>query len=446
MTKRVALFVPGIMGSELWHEKELVWPGPVSELKLPYTRMSLLMRTDLVVGDVIRRIWLKDVYAGLIDDLETCGFSESGDLPTLICFAYDWRSDNRLAAAQLADLLTRCHDQHHGDVEFTIVAHSMGGLVARYMLESGAHSASKGVAAVRNVFFMGTPHRGAPLALMAALGEEPRLWLNAAQVKQLASSPAFPALYQLLPPVGEPFVWAGRDDARLVPRDLRQEASSLGLARENLEHANAFRSGINPTQKPEFVRYFLFFGSSHETPSAIELRMPGQDQYLVKRMVEKDAGDGTVPTWSGMLTGHQVVPVSGAHDSIFRNSRARSVLGTLLGRPGLLAAPGAEVEIDLREEVVPPDSVVHLQLELPPNTTVLSGRVEVERSDLDADGDPTPWDATGISHPISFDGVAVDRIDVNVAAPPYPGLYRYRWHAKDGSRSSRTAALFVQGP
>ncbi|MGC1783631.1 MAG: hypothetical protein WA708_13995 [Acidobacteriaceae bacterium] len=49
---------------------------------------------------------------------------------------------------------------------------------------------------------VGTPHRGATLALTAAVGPEKRLFLSASQVLQLVSDPRYPALYELLPPKG----------------------------------------------------------------------------------------------------------------------------------------------------------------------------------------------------------------------------------------------------
>jgi triacylglycerol esterase/lipase EstA (alpha/beta hydrolase family) len=54
----------------------------------------------------------------------------------------------------------------------------MGGLVCRYYLESSAFSQEPGFASVESLITIGTPHRGAALALTAAVGLEKRLSLK----------------------------------------------------------------------------------------------------------------------------------------------------------------------------------------------------------------------------------------------------------------------------
>jgi triacylglycerol esterase/lipase EstA (alpha/beta hydrolase family) len=52
--------------------------------------------------------------------------------------------------------------KHRGaDVEISLVAHSMGGLVARYHLESGHFKGRPGFGRVRRLLTLGTPHNGA---------------------------------------------------------------------------------------------------------------------------------------------------------------------------------------------------------------------------------------------------------------------------------------------
>jgi hypothetical protein len=96
----VAIMVPGIMGSVLKLEDEVIWPGPVTSLLGPYTKMRELMRPDLVATDCIRSYFFTKQYQQLVDDLETCDFHESDQ--TLAISAYDWRKDNALSAETLA--------------------------------------------------------------------------------------------------------------------------------------------------------------------------------------------------------------------------------------------------------------------------------------------------------------------------------------------------------
>src|SRR5712692_3546447 len=100
---RVAMLVPGIMGSELWLDDDLIWPGAAHELLFPYRHMKELRRPDLRVGDVIRSFSISSQYQDLIGDLGACDFTEVGTKPTLVVFPYDWRKSNVLAAEALAN-------------------------------------------------------------------------------------------------------------------------------------------------------------------------------------------------------------------------------------------------------------------------------------------------------------------------------------------------------
>lgn len=71
------------------------------------------------------------VQRGSIDDDGPANFFE---------FPYDWRRDNRVAARQLKTLIDRRLSQWRAfsgadDAKVILLAHSMGGLVARHYLE-----------------------------------------------------------------------------------------------------------------------------------------------------------------------------------------------------------------------------------------------------------------------------------------------------------------------
>jgi hypothetical protein len=70
---------------------------------------------------------------------------------------------------RLADLLTEVVAAWPTTVEeIVIVAHSMGGLVARSACYYGEQTTEPWVAAVRHVFYLGSPHLGAPLERLAS--------------------------------------------------------------------------------------------------------------------------------------------------------------------------------------------------------------------------------------------------------------------------------------
>ncbi len=164
----VAIIVPGIMGSVLKLGEEVIWPGPLTSLMFPFKRMTELMREDLVATDCIRKYFLTNQYQGLIDNLGALGFDEGNK--TLIIAAYDWRKDNALAAEVLAGHIDAAVELHGANAEITLFAHSMGGLVSRFYLESGSFNNRPGFKNIRRLLAMATPHRGAPSGAAALAG------------------------------------------------------------------------------------------------------------------------------------------------------------------------------------------------------------------------------------------------------------------------------------
>ncbi len=439
----VAVVVPGIMGSELRKENELIWPGPFQSLVFTFDRMDALLREDLAATDLIRSYSISRQYGALLEDLQRCGFDERGNPPTLFAFAYDWRKDNALAAQQLAELLDIVAEQHHGMAEVSLIAHSMGGLVSRYCLESGRFDRRPGVKAVRRLLTLGTPHRGAPLALTAALGQERRLFLSAEQVRLIAGDSRYPSLYQLMPPPEEPFAWDRRH--ALTPLDVYspEVASALGLSRENLEAARAFHSGLSIARRPGHVRYFFFSGTRQPTLTAAVIGgEPGR--LTVTRVEAEDAGDGTVPSWSSGLTGVQGRPVGGEHGGLYRNDVLRTTMSTLLGSPVLLAPRAYSVEVALRDPVVEPSARVPVALTFESGADALDGELRTERAELTPAGEVRQFVPVGAALPLRYAGPAAERLNLWIDAPARAGVFRVAYYRAGSSTPAGSDELFVQ--
>jgi pimeloyl-ACP methyl ester carboxylesterase len=150
--KRPVIVIPGVLGSELINSKtgEVVWPSAfrTSDDGLPMTPDLAANKDDLVPGKIIETVKLARllpevyVYRDLLDALRNyAGYHEgnwtnpgpAGDKDTFYVFAYDWRKDNVANARELIRQIERLKDQlHRPDLQFNIIAHSMGGLIARY--------------------------------------------------------------------------------------------------------------------------------------------------------------------------------------------------------------------------------------------------------------------------------------------------------------------------
>ena len=180
----VVVLLPGILGSVLERDGRDVWamsPGAawralmslghsVTDLELHGDDPSV---DDLGDGVTARRLqpdlhlvpgfWSIDGYSHIRKSIFATFDVIDGQ--NWFDFPYDWRRDNRVAARHLAERAPAwLHDWRkqsgNSDAKLVLVAHSMGGLVARHYLEvlGGWHDA-------RALVTFGTPYRGSLNAL-----------------------------------------------------------------------------------------------------------------------------------------------------------------------------------------------------------------------------------------------------------------------------------------
>lgn len=427
--RSVAVVIPGAMGSELSLGGKLIWPGSIPALLGGYALLDELLDERLAATDLIREYTpFAPQYGTLIRKLAPCGFREEESPPTLVPFPYDWRRPNEDSARALAARLEAVVDAHKGQAAITLIAHSMGGLVARYFLESPEFHRSAGCAAVRRLITLGTPHRGAPLALARLRGQERVLWLSPPQVRRALNDARYPSAYQLLPPPGEPFAWneaAGREFAGIDPYD-RATGADLGLTDAGLAAARDFHRVLDPARRPEGVRYFCFAGTQWPTPAVTRIRPSAADprQLVVRNEDVAGSGDGVVPFWSATLPGVQSRAVGGEHSVLYKDRELLRTLGVLLGFQGLLeAAEGTSLTI--RQRVVGPAEPLNVVLGVEVATSDVAGELRFEKANLDAvTGALLGHTAWGDPAPIQYAGAAVRTLEVVREAPSSPGLYR----------------------
>ncbi|WP_428394954.1 esterase/lipase family protein [Lichenicoccus sp.] len=444
----VAILIPGIMGSVLKLGDEVIWPGPLCSLWLPFARMTDLLREDLVATDCIRRYALSVQYQSLIDWLAPLGFSETDG--TLVVAAYDWRRDNLISAVTLAGHIEDAVARHGNDVEITLLAHSMGGMVARAYLESGAFDGRSGFGRVRRLFMLGTPHRGAAVTLGVVLGHARQLFLRPDQVLQAASDPRYPAAYQLLPPAGEAFAWDGNAEGAFEPIDIYDPATAcrLGLVAANLNAARQFHARLDAARRPPQVRYFCFAGTRLPTASHVLLRPRSRDELCPDPIEEEDGGDGTVATWSSSLDGVQRQFVSGAHKTLYQASDLLDTLAALLGKPGLTARLASTIEIAVHDHVVAPGEAVRTVIAFGRDVQNFSGTLIVERAILDpTSGTAIAFDPPLTLAPIAYHGGAgLASMSLRLTAPLQPGAYRVYLNSDTDGAASAHGELIVQQP
>ena len=199
--KRPVIVIPGVLGSRIVNRRtgEVVWPSAfrsgVDGLSLPTTPDLENNRDELVAARIVEAARLARiapevyVYHHLLRALEDYGGyregdwanpPEGGDQDTFYVFAYDWRRDNvesaRLLVKQVEALKLKLG---RPDLRFNIVAHSMGGLVARYAAMYGDRDLPpegtaprpdwSGAGFVGKIFMFGTPNGGSAEAFSVLL-------------------------------------------------------------------------------------------------------------------------------------------------------------------------------------------------------------------------------------------------------------------------------------
>ncbi|MEN3331945.1 MAG: hypothetical protein V7641_1310 [Blastocatellia bacterium] len=444
-----AIVIPGIMGSVLQLNQEVIWPGSPLELYLPYNKMAKLLNPNLVATDVIRQVSISEQYRQLIVDLGKCGFHEDSNPKTLYVYPYDWRKDNALAAQGLAALIDKAVTQNSA-TEISLIAHSMGGLISRFYLESGDFNGRPGYSAVQRLLTLGTPHRGSPLALSAALGKEKRLFLNADQVQLLVNDPRYPSLYQLLPPRGEPFAWNEDQTAKFSEVDIYDTriVQALGLSSANIQAAQTFHSKLDINKRPQIqgrpMRYFFFAGTRQTTISSVNVLQVDATQILVRKTELEDAGDGTVPIWSASITGIQGQPVGGEHGTIYRNDTLRRTMAALLGAKGVLPAEPSKVEVALRERVVHAADAVHVALSFGAGVDKLAGQLALQLADVNPTSGLVKYSKPVSIYPINYSGLNAEKLTVIFSAPGYPGIYRVAYIPEGYDDPAGSDELIVQ--
>jgi pimeloyl-ACP methyl ester carboxylesterase len=234
--KRPVIIIPGVLGSQLVNKKtgEVVWPSIFrssnDELGLPVATNISESKDNLEAVCILERAKFTrvipdvEVYYNLIEALNKyAGYkrgdwdkpSQDGDKDTFYIFSYDWRRDNVESSRELirrVEALKR--NLNKPDLKFNIVAHSMGGLIARYAamygeadLPDGTNPPQPtwaGASFINKLFMFGTPNEGSAEALTTliegySITEGLRRRIKLLNKLSRTDLLTIPSVYQLLP-------------------------------------------------------------------------------------------------------------------------------------------------------------------------------------------------------------------------------------------------------
>jgi pimeloyl-ACP methyl ester carboxylesterase len=175
----VLVFIPAYEGSKLYDpdldkkgsDPVCVW-GDLGAIRASKLYFALRNPNPLIAGPMLSAGPI-DVYSdfieGMTEEQDTSGFHPYTKDADFFTFWYDWRQEiATVTAPQLAQALegyAKIHEEKTGipapDTKFILVAHSMGGLVARTFLSENPQWADR----IAGMYLVGTPNLGSVKAI-----------------------------------------------------------------------------------------------------------------------------------------------------------------------------------------------------------------------------------------------------------------------------------------
>jgi len=337
------VIVPGYMGSKLRKRdtKEVIWVDTSSIPLNPFSWKSWLnnilttleypndgLEPSGIMDDVIFiPPWAKlENYERLIKKLQSLGykadlaqcFGYEGDQPpfdesklNVYAFAYDWRQDNRRSAKQLGEAINRWREYHPG-AQVWMIAHSNGGVVARWYIEQEG-----GKDQVGRLFLMGSPWDGTPKALSMAFNGLDTLFsrrfdLFGIPEKTRKLVRTFPSIYQLIP-YQNPFLRdAGNNHVNPFSDGVWVDQSQAQLLQDGLAFSQTLGTAMS-------VETICFFGTRRATPTSGRVIFEAANAWKeIQWDQQADAGDGTIPERSAVHPGaKEKLPYPVSHGDIY---------------------------------------------------------------------------------------------------------------------------------
>ena len=343
---RPLVFIPGMYGSRLCRpnpanpaEPIAVWGtlgtlSRFSSLRIVHT--SGAIRDDVKPCGLIREVaflglYTQEVYGPIIKHLERLGYREGRDL---FVFDYDWRRSVFDNAEALADFVRERVPDTSGRVD--ILAHSMGGLVARvYAVKLG------GGARIAQLLSAGTPFLGSVKvfeSIESGWGSVAN-YLFGGVATFRRSLLSFPSVFELMARYGACCDGGVADAPAFAPSDVNAWRALRweGVDPEAMPDLAATFSRVRElaaivdTPLPAGVEDVMLIGVDQRTPQRFGLERRGDAVAI--RMQTTWGGDGTVPRESATIPRAMVYPTSFAdHQRILNDPQMQQFIGVALTR------------------------------------------------------------------------------------------------------------------
>jgi pimeloyl-ACP methyl ester carboxylesterase len=349
----VVFLLPGIMGSHLAIGDNRIWIDPVD---LAFGGLSQL---NIKAEGVRAEAPVSMAYGDLVKFL-----AHSHEV---ISFPYDWRISLLVEANRLADTIeAKLDEAEPRNHPVSIIAHSMGGLLARAMIAT--HPATWARLCKHpdaRLIMLGTPNGGSYIVPLVFTGRE-------SMVKQLAMVDftnnqsdlleilrSYPGLMQMLPVTETDSNFFSAETWRRLRAVDDKKREWIAPDASLLEMARVFRNLIDskPTIVPERMCYVA--GIAPATPAALEIVKDEQGNEDLVAQASPE-GDGRVLWSTGRLAGVKTWYMQAIHGDLADHEPAFAAIRELLEKgttDKLPAVPpatrGVPARFVLREEKTP---------------------------------------------------------------------------------------------
>lgn len=295
LKKPVVFVLPGVMGSHLRTKKtkgrggERIW---ANLLKIADGRINKMAIKEAGAKSTMEAHGLvKSAYKEMVNFLKKSH--------QVYPFPYDWRQSIEEQADLLANRIERVLKQYEGKEEkprIRILAHSMGGLVARVMIAKHEDTWKKITENEGRLIMMGTPNGGSHIIPLIFLGQDRIIKiLSALDLKHnlrelLTIFTRFPGLLELLPNQKDTeFDYFDTD----IWEKLKKHSDGVLVSpsRGALDKAAKVKEYLKVKLDPNHVLYVA--GTAQQTPYKIELLPDDKEPIQIKSTTK---GDGRV-TW-----------------------------------------------------------------------------------------------------------------------------------------------------